>query len=197
MISINVKSNLDAVLNSFIASTRKQALFATAKALTDTAKAVRLDIMAEMPKQIDKPTPYTLRGVGYRPANKTTLTAVVFLRDVQAVYLSKLIKGGTERPKAKAFFVPEGVRTDRYGNIPRNEMRKLRGRKDVFSSKVNGVPGLWQRTGSRGLRLLVRYDDERQTKASFDFYGIGRKSVAKHWPACWAAAWVYAQATTK
>lgn len=195
MIDIKVKVDFSAAFRQ-IENIKKQVQYATAVALTDTAKDVRLAEMAAMPQQIDRPSPFTLRGIGYRPATKANLTAEVFIRDVQATYLSKLIKGGTETPRRKAFFIPEGIKTDRYGNLPRNAMQKLRSRKDVFSATVNGIPGLWQRQG-KGIKLLVRYDDQRVQKPTFDFYGIARKTIAQRWPINFAKAWAKAQATAR
>jgi hypothetical protein len=197
VISIKIDtSGFERDVRNFLQGVQKQKDYALAVALTETAKDVRLAEMAEMPKQIDRPSPFTLRGIGYTPATKASLTATVFIRDVQATYLAKLIKGGPEAPRRKAFFIPEGIKTDRYGNLPRNAMLKLRARKDVFSGTVNGIPGLWQRQG-KGIKLLVRYDDQRTQKPTFDFYGIARKTIAQRWPINFAKAWERAQATAR
>ena len=75
MISIKVDtSGFERAIRNAMQNVQKQVQYATAVALTDTAKDVRLAEMAAMPQQIDRPSPFTLRGIGYTPASKATLT---------------------------------------------------------------------------------------------------------------------------
>ena len=181
MIEIKVDtSGIDRMIQQLRAQAR-QVPFAIAKALTLTARDARQDVMDKLPAIIDRPTPFTLRGIGYKPANKTNLTAEVFIRDVQATYLAKLIKGGTEMPKKRALVEPATIRLNQYGNLPRGALDRLRGRKDTFSANINGIGGIWKRHGG-GVKLLVKFEQQREVKKQFDFAAIVRASVAKRWP---------------
>lgn len=182
MIEIKVDtSGIDRMIQQLRAQAR-QVPFAIAKALTLTARDARQDVMDKLPAIIDRPTPFTLRGIGYKPANKVNLTSEVFIRDVQATYLAKLIKGGTEMPKKRALVEPATIRLNQYGNLPRGALDRLRGRKDTFSANINGVGGIWKRHGG-GVKLLVKFEQQREVKKQFDFAAIVAASVAKRWPA--------------
>ena len=180
MITIKIDTSGIDRLKAQLQERARQIPFAIAKALTDTARDARQDVMDRLPSVIDRPTPFTLRGIGYRPANKVNLTAEVFIRDVQATYLSKLIKGGTETPKRRALIEPAEIRLDRYGNLPRSALARLRGRKDTFSANINGIGGIWKRQRN-GVKLLVKFEQQREVKKIFDFERSVRESVARRW----------------
>jgi hypothetical protein len=74
---------------------------------------------------------------------------------------------------------PAGIALNEFGNIQRGKIRQLLARKDTFSGTVRGISGIWQRTGHKGLKLLVAYQDVRQVKPRFDFVGIARKSIER------------------
>lgn len=118
----------------------RQVPFAISLALNRTAAAVKDAEEREMRDVFDRPTPWTLRGVGSAPSTKSDLRAVVFLKDRSAVssghppdvYLTPEIRGGTRNLKAfelafrsagvlpsSMMMVPGSAMTlDAYGNIP-------------------------------------------------------------------------------
>ena len=184
---ITVKFDPQPVLRMLDDIQRRQLPFATAKALTQTAKAVQTKLTAEIERAFDRPTPFTKKAIGIKAARKDTLTAEVFVRDIQAKYLKLQIEGGTRRPIKRALLLPANVALNQYGNMPRNLVKRLRGRKDVFSATINGTPGLWQRVG-RSVRLLVGYEPQAQYQRRFDFYGIGQREAERRLPANFARA---------
>lgn len=178
MLSFLVKDNIDAVVRQVEAKFARQVPFATAKALTDTARDVQRAIVDQLPTVFDRPTPFTQRGVGITYATKSTLTSRVFLRDIQREYLRIQVTGGTRSPKKVALVVPSGIDLNAYGNIPRNKIKALLARKDVFSGKVRGVGGIWQRTNGR-LRLLVAYEPKATYERRFPFGAIARQTIER------------------
>lgn len=101
-------------------------------------------IKREMKAKIDRPTPYTMRGVGVKYAKKSDLTSSIWIRDeafkgkAPADYLHPLLSGKARNPKRaerllrskgmlgpNEFLVP-GKRTklNQYGNIPRGVINK-------------------------------------------------------------------------
>lgn len=124
---------------------KQQLPFATAKALTSTAKLVQLATQDEMRKVFDRPTPYTLGSTYVQPATKTNLVAQVFLKNVNqkgsppSVWLEPQVEGGTRQPKRSEtllrrkgvlpggmFYVPGlGADLDRYGNMSAGQLIRV------------------------------------------------------------------------
>ena len=179
MIQFTVKDDIDRVLRGLDERFRRQVPFATAKALTDTAKDVQRDLTAALPRVFDRPTPFTLRAIGITPANKATLTSRVFIRDIQRGYLELEVAGGVRTPKKRALVLPAGLDRNAYGNIPRGKIKSLLARKDVFSGSVRGVGGVWQRTKQGGLKLLVSYEPRATYKPRFAFAGIAQVTIER------------------
>jgi hypothetical protein len=184
MLTFNVTTNIAETIKKLQAQ-QKQISFGISRGLTWTARDVRQDVMTAMPQVIDRPAPFTMRGIGYTPATRTNLVASVFVRDAQAKYLKRTIVGGTRLPRGKALLVPTSeFPRDQYGNPSKAALKRLRTRKDVFAGTIHGVPGIYQRTGrgrAKGIKLLVGF--ERQTQydnPTFDFVGIARASIKRH-----------------
>lgn len=179
IVSFEVKDNIDQVVRQIDARFARQVPFATARALTDTAKDVQRAVTDELPKVFDRPTPFTQRGVGMAWATKSSLTSRVFLKDVQRDYLKVQVAGGTRTPKGKALVIPSGVGLNAYGNIPRGRIKTLLARKDVFSGRVRGVAGIWQRMAGGGLKLLVAYEPKATYRQRFPFGVIARQTIQR------------------
>lgn len=130
---------------------KKQIPFATAQALTQTAKAAAANTKRQLPSIFDKPTPFTMNSIGVQAATKSSLEARVFIKDKQAEYLQLQEAGGARHPKKAAIVIPQGVRLNPHGNLPRNALAALKARKDVFAGTVRGVGGFWKRP-ARGKR---------------------------------------------
>ncbi len=177
-IKINVSKTADQLMAEIKADVAKK-IKAISLGLTDTARDARQAVMNELPTVFDRPTPFTMRSIGYTPAMPSALTARVFIRDPQVAYLRMQITGGVELPKRRALLDPVAVQLNQYGNIPRTKIHQLLARKDTFSGTVRGIPGIWQRTGHKGLKLLVAYESTRQVKPRFDFAGIAKKSIER------------------
>lgn len=83
----------------------KQARFATAVALTRTAKDIEAAAVARMKQVLSDPRPYTLRALAVRPATKASLRAETFFREfagkgvAAGKYLRALEFGGVRRFK--------------------------------------------------------------------------------------------------
>lgn len=76
-----VKDNLRDVLRSMDKIRMDQVPFATAKALTKTAQATKLAIVAEMENVFDRPTRWTLNSLYVKPATKRVLAARVWVKN--------------------------------------------------------------------------------------------------------------------
>ncbi len=191
-------SKVDALLDGTI----KQVPFATARALTATAKAVEAAEKAEIRQVFDNPVPFTQRGVGITPATKQKLVAVVFLKREQAAYLDAQIKGGARRRRPfEAQFSKEqgqpvpsavpgaGATLNQFGNLTKAQIARLgrqaKGRKqNVFVPKPGDrlPPGVYQRQQDGSVKpVLVFTKAPAKYRKRFDFYGVARKTVRATW----------------
>lgn len=160
MITVSVKHNIDDVVRNMNDKFRNQVPFATAKALTLTAKAVQAGMRTEMASVFDRPKPYTLGGTYITPATKTNQVAVVGIKDesssgrAPAKYLSAQLGGGARRvagyesalqklgvmPSGWRAVPAAGAKLDRYGNLNQNQYTEMIGslRANIRSYKGRG-----------------------------------------------------------
>lgn len=117
---ITLTSNIDEVRKQFAEFSDRRFAASMATALTRTAVQVRDAVQAEMPRVLDRPTPYTLRQLRYVPARADRLAAAVGFNVVNVTdergstiafrelgpgetpagkYLTPQIEGGTRRLK--------------------------------------------------------------------------------------------------
>lgn len=120
----------------------RQMRYATSVALNRTADLVRQAINAEMESRFDRPTPYTLRALRVRRADRENLAAHVDFKDAGSAgkgtsadrYLSPQVYGGPRSKKraekaleaagmsAGRYMVPgAGAELDSYGNVSRGQ----------------------------------------------------------------------------
>lgn len=176
-LTFSVKANIDDAVAMIASQFENQIPFATALALTRTAKDVQRELVATMGTFIDRPTPFTLNSIGTTMATKASLTSTVYIKDIQAKYLAWQIAGGTEFPAHRAIVVPVDFPRDQYGNMAPHAVAQLLRRRDCFSGVVNGTAGIWQRNGRR-LLLLIAYEPKARYTPRWDFVGIAQRVVA-------------------
>jgi hypothetical protein len=80
-VKISVETDVKAAQAALVNLAKKQIPFATAYALTQTAKDAQAAVEKELPKVFDRPTPYTLRAIRTSPATKRKLVAEVLIKD--------------------------------------------------------------------------------------------------------------------
>lgn len=205
---LNIGDNIAVLERQLSDAMLEQLPFAAARALNDTATDVADAWRESMERQLDRPTPFTLRGPHLqRRARKTRLTAVAAVRPIQAEYLRIQVTGGTRRPDGSAILVPVGARRNRYGNLTRNYIRTLlnSGRGFVASRNdprtANLPPGIYRRRrrGSRTLppELMVAFEDSAQYRPIWDAEGVAMHRARTRWPGHLAARLRQAWATRR
>lgn len=207
---LNIRTNIKAFEKQLSAFAHKQLPFATAQALTALAKSVVVAEQANEKKVLDRPRPFTTDAIGVRKANKARMEATVFVKDITAAYLEPYQFGGKNMLNSRALLKPvDAVRDlDQFGNLPRNFLRKLKGRADIFigtiQTKAGPVNGVWQRdtsvdvelplftrTGklrapkarrntSGKLVLLVKFTDAHPATQYLDWFNVASRTVAKN-----------------
>ena len=185
---------------------RKQIPFATALALTQTAKDVQKEEHRQINKRLNKPVRFTQNAVGIMPANKRTLTAVVFIKRIQARYLKYQIEGGQRKGKRPGVGVPtRHQKLNVYGNIPGRKRKAAewrRGRtttRKTFIATINGVKGVWERygIGQRSVRLLVAFEEKVKYNRRLFFYRTAKAIVLRNFKPNFVRAFNRAVATRR
>jgi len=180
MINVRIEG-LDA-LKAKLAGKARQIPFAASRALNATAQKVAEAMPAEIERAIDKPTPFTKRGVRVlKYANKANLSATVGFMAAQAKYMLLQIAGGVRHPGSGGLRLPGAIKVNEFGNIPKgliaqllavaNNERKLgkvKARRVQISNKVElfyGDPtdqggkkyprGIYKRVVQNGRHILI------------------------------------------
>jgi hypothetical protein len=130
---MDIRVNVDLpALRRMFSGLERQVDFATAQALTATAKNVQAAIPSGLEQALDKPTPFTKgaeegprASTFIRAARRNKLVAEVVFKGRQAEYLRYQVEGGERKPNRKALRLPADIALDAYGNIPRGTIAKL------------------------------------------------------------------------
>lgn len=102
----------------------KQVEWATVTALTDTAEDLAKVEEVLMRQTIDRPTPFTQRGIRHERATRSSMQSAVYVAPQQAKYLRYQIDGGSQSYRKPA---PVHGSMDGYGNLPKGYLGKTRG----------------------------------------------------------------------
>ena len=103
------------------ATVRKQIPFATAQALTETAEDYHKVATVLMRQTLDRPIPFTQKGLRVGKAAKNRLEASVYMLPVQSSYMRLQIEGGVDAGEKP---LPTRRTEDRYGNLAKNAIQK-------------------------------------------------------------------------
>ena len=123
-IPITIELDTTAVERALSDIGRKQVPFALALTINDLAAEVKSKEIVANKVDLDRPTPFTSKGIFIVRANKSTLQGQVGYKDRQADYLDKQVTGGKKRAKKKAIVVPVAMKLNKYGNLPRNALSR-------------------------------------------------------------------------
>lgn len=185
-IDISSRINIEEISRKLSDLGKKQLPFATAKALTETAKLVRKGTLDVMRNRLDRPTPITMNSVFIKSATKALLEARVWFKDSWSSgipadrYMQPSVFGGTRRHKRfekaliarqimkpSQYAVPAKSFLNPYGNISGGLIKKmlsgLGAAETTAGYKANA-------TGSRRSRK------KGNTDRFFVFHGLDRSS---------------------
>lgn len=147
-------------LSNQLRTLRKQLPFATAQAMTAVVRKIEDAQKVAMQRNLDNPTPFTVKSVKSRGARKSDLKAKVFVMNTAAAYLEPFETGGVHKLNGSALLNPKDIKLNKYGNLPRNKLSSLKSKENTFIGDVGGVNGVWQRKkakkGKKGRKRLQR-----------------------------------------
>lgn len=169
-----IKSNVREVERGLNDVARRQIPYATAVAINDVLKDIKRNSEKRLRRQLDRPTPFTMKAFRIRFANKRTLTGMVFVAPIQAKYLHWAEDGGTRSPKGRAIAVPVKQRLNKYGNMPKGALKRALAKPTVFAGAPKGrpgAPGIYQRMGKANskLKLLASFEPIARYKPRLGF----------------------------
>ena len=166
---ISVKTDIKGITKKLNVIQKKQIPFATAKALTATAFNARKAVQKQMPAELDRPTPFTIRGVRVEKATKRSLRSAVFITPEVYDYLKWQITGGTKHGNSA---VPTGAKKlNKYGNIPGKRKGLIKSKAQRFG-KLRDTTAVWETKGgkrNRQTRLLIVIEKKVTYKKRFKF----------------------------
>ncbi len=146
---------------------------ALAEGVNRTMRAVEQNELVALEAQTDRPTPFSVNALKIYKATPSRSSALLFVQPMQARYLKYAIEGG----QIPVTLTPtRSARLNQYGNIPgkRRGLVGIKGRtRSRFIAEINGVYGVWQRTGrrgARGLRLLVKVERSAPRDTRWKYY---------------------------
>lgn len=208
MLTLKIEGNFG---KSLIAGLQKQLPYATARALTATAKELQRRIPGALEKDLDRPNAFTKSGTFVIPARKDKLEAVVGFKDKQAKYMRLQIEGGSRSPGPRGLKLPGDVTLDQYGNIPKGTIAKMiqaakagkygkgvrtrlgingRGKAPsnlvLFYGRPKGMPdlpiGIWRSDGRNLVPVIVFPTNKpARYRPRFKFEELARRTVADVW----------------
>lgn len=197
MIQIKIKTDTKRVKRFLSQVQKKQIPFATARAITQTLNVAKKDVIRQLDKDIDRPTPFTRRGFRVDGAKKQSLSGRLFILPKQNAYLKFQIFGGVRLPKGVALAMrpakpgPGRIKLNRFGNIPPAQSAKSQLARGAFSATIGGVAGIWKaptktksgklRKGSR-FQLLLAYERQAVYRPRYRFFERGQNSIRVNWP---------------
>ena len=221
-ISVDVKGI--EVAKTYLAGMGKQVSFAASKALNATGKKVSEAMPVEIERALDKPTPFTKKGVRVlKYANKAMLETTVGFATAQAKYMAYQVEGGERNPGPGGLKLPAAIKLNEFGNIPKGVIsqliavaRKERGLKKATSKRVKvsakvdlfyGDPtdhkgrvfprGIYKVVNGALIPLVVFPQKVAQYRARFDFQGKAKVVVDREWQRQFDAALADALRTAK
>ena len=177
---VSVVSDLAKLKKGMNAQQRSQLPFALSNTLNSIAFSGRKHVQAQLKAKLDRPTPYTLRGVQVEKSHKKKALVAKLgfvgkgFRQMKgeimpADYMTYQIAGGIRHPRKRTIMVPtKHQNTNRFGNVAVSKYRSLiadkaryfagvptsgskGGRKPRLGPEASGV---WKRLGPKGNRRM-------------------------------------------
>lgn len=171
----------------------KQLPYATMLALNDTKDRIKDELMTQMLRKLDRPTPFTMNAFDNRwnlRATKRKLFTVLQMKPAQNKYLYAQFYGGSETDK---HIVPgKEAKLNQYGNLPRR------------ASKVNRTfkigNSIWRRKGKgkrSSISMIGHFPRSRTYRKRIDFERTVTTTFDKWWVRSWESAFTKAMRTAR
>ena len=172
----NIKGDLKPIKKSLTKVQKKQIPFAAANAINNTLFDIQKAEKAQMPKKLDRPTPFTLKAFKINKAKKSMLVGDIHVMPSRYKYLKYQIEGGT-RSKNNIGVPTYAAKLNKYGNLSGRKTGLVKNKRQ-FIQTINGVSGVWEKSKS-GLKLMVAFEKTVNYEKRFPFYKIAEAVARK------------------
>ena len=193
---LSVSSDVKKLTKRIDKQYRRQIPFVTSRALNSSAFDARSAVQKALPKFLDRPNPFTIKGVQVGKSTKKKLIAAVGFASktfgklprnagtAPAEYMKRLITGGVRKKKTnRGIPVPVNARLNKFGNLSRNYLKNKVESPRSFIATIKGTEGIWETRGrgkNKSLRLLVSFKDRTTYPGGlFPLKTIVKNSVKK------------------
>ena len=193
---LSVSSDVKKLTKRIDKQYRRQIPFVTSRALNSSAFDARSAVQKALPKFLDRPNPFTIKGVQVGKSSKKKLIAAVGFASktfgklprnagtAPAEYMKRLIAGGVRKKKTnRGIPVPVNARLNKFGNLSRNYLKNKVEAPRSFIATIKGTEGIWETRGrgkNKSLRLLVSFKDRTTYPGGlFPLKTIVKNSVKK------------------
>ena len=173
-INIHVKTNDKELKKKLGLFKRKYLPDATAEAINNVGAKVVNAQRAQIQKRLDRPTPFTIKSVDMPKklrAKRNDLSALIFVKDIAAKYLTYVYEGGIERAKKTSILAPVtsagGERLNKFGNIIGKKNNKADAPNNIFFANN----ALFKRKG-KNVKLLAVAKPFIKHRKFLDFFKI-------------------------
>lgn len=177
----NVKGDMKPIIKHLDKTQKKQIPFAAAQAINNTLFDIMKAEKAQLPKKLDRPTSFTMKGFRINKAKKTELVGDIHITKERYKYLKYAIEGGTRT--GNVLYPTEHANLNQYGNI-KGLRNGLKLKKNQFKAKIGNTYGIWEKSKS-GTKLIILFaNSARYKKKPFPFYkiadGVTRKKFQRN-----------------
>ena len=176
----NVKGDLKPLIKHMSKVQKRQIPFAAANAINATLFDVMKAEKAQMPKKLDRPTPYTMKAFKINKAKKSMLVGDIHVMPERYKYLKYAIEGGTRTGNV---LVPSRTaKLNKFGNIAGlKDGYKLK--KNQYKGKIGNTYGVWEKTKTK-TKLVILFTKSATYKKRFPFFkiadGVARKKFQRN-----------------
>lgn len=195
-----VQIDLQPVLRFIDRAVSNQVPFASALALTQTAKDIQqVERTEELPKRFTLRNRWVQQGIVITPATKGRLIAAVGSRDH---FMALQAMGGTKRPqRSKNVSIPKDVKRNKRDLITRsNRPRQLLDRRRVFVNRIRGgTLAILQRLTRKRYPLKVLYvlSPFAKVKPRWALDETAKRVTQSRWAANFVASMIRAMGSRK
>ncbi len=136
-IQINVKFTVKELSKSLNRLEKKMIPKVTSDAINTTIKQVEKELLKQLPKKIDRPTPFTMKSFRIFRSSRFTQKGSIFFNRIQWEYMKFAVVGGLGKDRP----VPVGRKTNKFGNIPGRRKMVNKGKKELRAA-IKGIDGI-------------------------------------------------------
>lgn len=204
VLRISVKSEVKAVQKSLKNLKQKDLPFAISKGINDTLFLVKRKINKDMDAVFrGGATPFTKKGLLYQKSNKENLTGIMYLDSSQYKYLKYQMDGGVRTQSDGFVPIPyrNRVSLTKFGNLRRDQVKKLLNSKANKLLTINGVRGIYKtfKDKSKRPQLLVALQQKSVTydKKKFKYFDLVNSAAKQYFKKSMEKAAAYAIRTSK